>query len=131
MQTARIWREVPQRYRLEAARCTACGKINYPPRRVCARCRGRQLEPASLQRQGRVLAFTTIHTTQRAFVNQIPMVMAILEMDDGTRLTTQVVDVDPGELATGMRVRLEFRKIQQDGVSGVISYGHKAAPLRG
>jgi len=130
MQTARIWREVPQRYRLEAARCKGCGKLHYPPRRVCAQCHGQQFEPGALARQGRLVAFTTIHTTQRAFVNQIPMVMAIVELNDGVRITTQVVDAQPGELKTGMPVRLEFRKIQQDGVSGVISYGHKAAPIR-
>ena len=38
------WREYPQRYRLEAARCTGCGKILYPPRVVCPACRCRTFE---------------------------------------------------------------------------------------
>ena len=41
---ARVWREFPQRYRLEAAKCSGCGKILYPPRLVCPACGGR--EPA-------------------------------------------------------------------------------------
>ena len=38
---SRIWREMPQRYRLEAAICKKCGKRYYPPRLVCAECGGR------------------------------------------------------------------------------------------
>ena len=38
---ARIWREMPQRYRLEAAECKGCGKRYYPPRQVCPECGGR------------------------------------------------------------------------------------------
>ena len=35
---SRSWRENPQRYRMEAGKCTGCGEIYFPPRRVCAEC---------------------------------------------------------------------------------------------
>ena len=34
--SARYWREIPQRYRLEAARCNKCNEVAYPPRLVCS-----------------------------------------------------------------------------------------------
>ncbi len=51
-----------------------------------------------------------------------------MELDEGVRLTCQVVDVPPADVRTGMPVRLEFRRIQEDGEAGVIAYGHKAVP---
>ena len=129
MQTARIWREIPQRYRLEAGKCTACGEVHYPPRRVCKACNGRQFSTVRLPDRGEVMTFTVIHVAAARFVSQVPLVVAIVELEGGTRITAQVVDIAPEDVRTGMRVRLEFRKIQQDGISGVISYGHKAVPV--
>ena len=128
MQSARIWREIPQRYRLEAGRCAGCGKVYYPPRRVCAECHGREFENVRLPPTGKVATFTVIRVAAANFVSQIPMIVGIVELDDGTRIMCQVVDVEVEDVDIGMPVRLEFRKIQQDGVSGVISYGHKAVP---
>jgi len=41
---AKYWREIPQRYRLEAARCTGCKKTFFPPRLVCDECGGEEFE---------------------------------------------------------------------------------------
>jgi len=54
--------------------------------------------------------------------------VAVVEMDDGPRITTQVVDWDEGELATGRAVRLEFRRLTSEGGAGIINYGYKAVP---
>ena len=53
----RSWREFPQRYRLEASKCTACGKVNYPPRVVCPACRKAEFEEivATIERLARAL----------------------------------------------------------------------------
>ena len=52
-------------------------------------------------------------------------------LDDGVKVTGQIVDSPLEELAIGKRVRLEFRKVQQDGESGVICYGYKFVPVVG
>lgn len=128
MQTARIWREIPQRYRLEASKCDACSKIHYPPRLVCDECKNREFSPVRLSPTGKVVTHTTIHSAQSAFVNQIPLLLAVVELADGVRIMAQLADIPPEDVQTGMAVRLEFRKIRQDGLSGIISYGHKAIP---
>lgn len=128
MRTARIWRENPQRYRLEAAACTGCGKVYYPPRRVCGACGGREFEATTLPLRGVVKTFTHIQNAATSFTHQIPLIIGIVELENGVRITAQLADVEPEDLRADMPVRLEFRKIQQDGVSGVISYGHKAVP---
>jgi len=57
-----------------------------------------------------------------------PYVLAIIEMEEGCRLTSQVIDVEPSKVKIGMRVESAFRKLGQDGESGIIHYGYKFRP---
>lgn len=125
---ARYWREIPQRYRLEAARCTSCGEIAYPPRLLCPKCRSRQFETIRLNDEGAILSFTVIRVGPSQFADQTPYVVGIVELDGGVRITSQIVDCDPETLAVGQRMRLEFRRIQQQGEAGILCYGHKCVP---
>jgi uncharacterized OB-fold protein len=53
--------------------------------------------------------------------------MAIVQLDEGPKLTTQLVGLDQ-EPEAGMKVRAVFRKIAEEGAEGVIYYGYKFAP---
>ena len=108
MPPARQWRSYPQTYRLEAGRCKGCGKVFFPPRLVCDSCRGREFETFRMKRTA----------------------VGIVEMDDGVRLTTQIVDADLEEVKIGMPVKMEFRRIYEEGDAGTICYGVKAVPVR-
>ena len=129
MLSARIWRERGPRYRNEAARCNKCGKMHFPRRRVCLECGNRELEDCHMTDTGKVVTYTVIRVAPPDFGGHVPYVVAVLEMDDSTRIMVQVVDVAPEDMRIGMKVRLEFRKIRQQGRSGVISYAHKAVPV--
>jgi len=128
MITARVWREKKPRYLNQVGRCKGCGRLFFPPRRVCDGCRRREIETRAMSETGRVLTYTIIRVAPPAFAQEVPYAVAVLEMDDGARMLTQVTDVAPEDIRTGMRVRLEFRKIRQHGRTGVIAYGHKAVP---
>jgi uncharacterized OB-fold protein len=49
-------------------------------------------------------------------------------MKDGTKITAQITDCDFDDLEIGKRVRVEFRKIQEEGGAGIIEYGYKFVP---
>jgi len=125
---SRYWREIPQRYRFEAGKCTKCGFIAYPPRGVCPRCGNREFALARLAETGALLTYTIIRVPPATFEDQSPYVLGIAELDDGVRLTAQVVDCDFAALKVGMRVKLEFRRISQESEAGVIYYGYKFVP---
>ena len=129
MITARIWRERRQRYLNEVARCKGCGKMHYPPRQVCDGCRGREFETTRMAETGKVLTYSVIRVAPPAFAQEVPYIVAVIEEDDGTRLEAQVADLAPAEMKMGLKVRLEFRKISQQGASGIIAYAHKAVPV--
>ena len=129
---ARVWREFPQRYRLEACKCAECGKILYPPRLICPQCGARDFQEVVLPRDGKVLTYTVIRVPPAGFTEQTPLPLALVELDSGVRLMVQIGDVeDPESVEIGMPVRLEFRRISWDGEAGVIFYGHKAVRAAG
>lgn len=124
----RYWREIPQRYRYEAARCSGCGKVFFPPRLVCNACRGREFTQVTLPQAGTLETFTIIRVAPTGFEDQAPYAVGVVRLGDNLKVTAQVVDCDLETLATGQKLRLEFRKVQQDGASGVICYGYKFVP---
>jgi uncharacterized protein len=69
-----------------------------------------------------------IHDAPAQFEMQKPYVMAIIEMDEGVRLTSQLIDVKAEDVTIGMKVQSSFRKLGQEGEAGVIHYGYKFRP---
>lgn len=126
--SARYWREIPQRYRYEAAKCDACGTVHFPPRLICKACRGTAFSKTTLALDGTVETFTIIRVPPSGFGAETPYAVGIVKLDDGVRVTAQIVDVDLEELQIGQRVHLEFRRVQKEGESGILCYGYKFVP---
>ncbi|MGD8979823.1 MAG: Zn-ribbon domain-containing OB-fold protein [candidate division WOR-3 bacterium] len=126
MPSPRYRREMPQRYRLEAAKCRGCGQLSFPPRKVCKGCGARDFDTEKISDYGKILTFTTIRVAPKDFETQVPYSVAIVESDNGVRLTTQVVDCKPEDVEIGKRVRFVFRKLYPEGHTGIICYGYKA-----
>lgn len=125
---SRYWREIPQRYRLEANRCTKCRKTFFPPRLVCPDCKSQKFEKTRLAEAGKVLTYTIIHVPPQGFGDQAPYAVGIVELDDGVKLTAQIVDCDFEDIQIGQRVKIEFRKVFTGSESGILCYGYKFVP---
>ena len=128
MFSARYAREIPERYRFEALKCRGCGKIAFPRRVKCDGCGKTEFEKTKLKDTGKVLTYTIIRVAPQEFVDEAPYAIGIVELDDKTRITAQIVDVDFDKIKTGMNVKLEFRRIQEVGEAGILCYGYKAVP---
>lgn len=133
MAVPRFWREQPQRYRLLGSECNRCGSIYFPPRQVCPECRREsvgKMAQRQLSGRGTILTHTIVHQPADGFELQTPYVMAIVELEEGCRVMAQVVDILPEALQPGLAVEATFRRIREDGKSGVIYYGYKFRPVR-
>lgn len=130
MPSPRYWRELPNRFRLEAARCLGCGSLVFPARRVCPSCRAQKWEKTVLSRRGKVVTSTVIHIAPDPFAMEAPYAMAVVETPEGARLMVQVVDCEPSTVRPGTEVTLEFRRIRKEGRGGILCYGHKGVPAR-
>ena len=129
MVTSRDWREYPRRYRYEGAKCDGCGYVAFPERMICPECRSKSFEKVTLPREGKLITYTVIYTPSSQFKDLAPYAIGIVELANGARLTTQVVDVDLEKIDKVEDVKLEFRKVQEDGHAGVLRYGYKAVPV--
>lgn len=94
--------------RLRLQRGTRSGRFQFYPRGHSLAERGEPLEWVDSPGLGTVHTFTVVH---RSFYENLPapFVMAIIDLDEGVRMTAHVVDVDPGAVRIGLRVRAEFR----------------------
>ncbi len=121
----RYTREIPHRYRLEAQKFE-CGAVSLATRYVCPDSDCKKSKKITLKGTGKILTYTIIHIAADAFAKETPYAVAVIETDEGARLTAQVVDCNFDDLKIGARVELVFRKITEEGASGIINYGYKA-----
>ena len=125
---ARFWREIPQRYNFLANVCSSCDRVYFPPRESCPYCRRKsmgKMKERYLSGRGEVVSYTVVHVGPEDFEEQVPYPIAIIQLEEGPRITGQIVDGDPDDVKIGMKVESTFRKIQQDGCTGAIYYGYK------
>ena len=106
----------------------------FPPRAVCPECPAHRqtiekMVPFQLSGDGEVVSYTIVHEPAEGFEMQVPYVIALVKTDEGPILTGQIVDVEPSEVAIGLKVRATFRKLREEGKAGVIHYGYKFSPV--
>ncbi|MFW9968377.1 MAG: Zn-ribbon domain-containing OB-fold protein [Candidatus Thorarchaeota archaeon] len=127
---AQVWRRIRAIYNIEGNICKTCKTYYFPPRPVCPTCRRKgQLVEHKFKGLGKIHTFAIVRQAPEDFKRQVPYVVAQVELDEGARVTAQIVNVNPEEVEIGMRVRACFRKITQYGGAGVIVYGYKFEPV--
>jgi uncharacterized OB-fold protein len=120
------WRRMPERYRLIGSKCTTCNAHYFPKRNVCPNCRRKgKIEDIKYSGKGKVYSFTDINAPPVGFEDQVPYVLAIIELDEGAKVTGQIVDATIDQVTIGSQVEPVFRVIQRDDPEGLIHYGFK------
>lgn len=98
-----------RRHELRFQRCTACRTWRHVPREMCARCGSFAWEWARSRGRGTVYTWTVAERPLHpGFAADCPYAPAIVEMDEGVRLLSTVVDCPPDRLKIGMRVEVGF-----------------------
>lgn len=93
--------------RLLLPRCTACGVFIWYPRDWCPECLSREIEWIEASGRGTIYSHTTVRRgAPPALRDAVPYVVAVVELDEGPRMLTNVVTEDPGALQVGEPVEL-------------------------
>lgn len=120
------FQELRQDVRLYGSRCLECGLVQYPMARVCIGCGARErMTDQRLGHRGRVFTFTVDHLFPTI---ELPLSMAVIDLEGGGRLYLQVTDADPDDVKIDAPVELCFRRIHEGG--GNYNYFWKAKPVR-
>ncbi|MDY6966046.1 MAG: Zn-ribbon domain-containing OB-fold protein [Halobacteriota archaeon] len=129
MTVARFWRHLASRYNLLGSHCEVCKEYYFPPRNICPTCRRNgSIIGYKFKGEGEVETYTVVYASSGDFDKQTPYVLAIVKLDEGPKLTSQII-CDPEEAKIGMKVRSVFRKIGEESEKGVIFYGTKFVPV--
>ncbi len=110
--TKPFW-EAAKKGELHLQRCMLCGHYQWYPRPSCQKCGSMKLEWVKASGLGRVYSFTVIRRVvgnSPDFANDIPFVVAEVDLDEGVRVYSNIVDVKPEDVQIGMRVRVTFEE---------------------
>ena len=100
-------------------RCRDCERWIFYPRSNCPGCLSQALEWSSVSGRGVLHTFTISRIPTAAFfADEVPQKLAVIELDEGVRLTSTLVDVDEDEIEIGMRVEPVFEPTE--GGEGVL-----------
>lgn len=109
--TMPFW-EAAKRHELIIQKCKSCGEYQFYPRAWCMHCGTRELEWVKTSGKGTVYSFVIIRqvvANSPAFQEDIPFVIAEVDLDEGPRVYGNLLDVKPEETQVGMRVRVKFQ----------------------
>jgi hypothetical protein len=102
------------RHEFLVQRCAACGTVQHYPRGVCAACWSDSLQWKPSAGRGRVYTFTVTHRTQaRGFRDELPYVLAWIELDEGVQVMSNIVGVDPAKVVIGLPVKVTFEDVNE------------------
>ncbi len=90
-------------------RCRACAALRYYPRALCPRCLSDETEWVLSSGRGSVYTYSVTHQNQApGFRDEVPYVVAYVQLDEGVRLLTNLVGCAPDEIRIGMPVEVVF-----------------------
>lgn len=96
--------------RLVSQRCASCHALRHPPRPMCPHCRSLEIEVVDLAGTGTVYSNAILHHPQNpAFA--YPVLAALVDLDEGVRIVTNLTDVAKDDIRVGMRVVVHFVEV--------------------
>lgn len=102
-------------HRLVAPRCRACGTLFFYPRARCPACLHDKLDWDALSGRGRVYSCTVVRQAAHpAFADDVPYVFAIVELEEGVRMPTNIIDCDPTSVAPDDEVEVTFVDVDDE-----------------
>jgi hypothetical protein len=119
-ETQPYW-DATRRGRLLIKGCRVCGRPFFYPRAHCPRCHATDTVWREASGRGTVYTFTIVHQNDLPpFRDRVPYVVAIVELEEGVRMTTNVEGCPPEDLRCGLPVVVAFRAEEGDGRSVAI-----------
>lgn len=109
-----------------AYKCAHCGAVIAPPSGVCYACGGTEMKWTKVSGKGTLISFTVIHVAPEEFQAEVPYFVAIVELEEGTRISARLKGFDaehPETVKIGTPVVLDY----EHGESGNIYLAFRPA----
>jgi len=96
-------------HQLLIQKCKSCGDLRFPPSLLCPSCSSLETEWVPSSGKGEIWSHAVFHKVYHpAFERNIPYVVAVVELEEGVRMVTNIVGCAPDEVSIGMAVEVFF-----------------------
>ena len=97
---------------LRLQRCLSCGLLRYPIASICPNCLGREAVWELLSGRGTVHSTIVFHQVyNQAFAGEVPYNVSVVELEEGPRLISNVIGIDPSSVRVGQPVQVVFTPV--------------------
>ena len=100
-------------HRLLVQQCASCGALRHPPRPMCPACQSLEWDAIEATGRGTVYSFVIPHHPPLPWFPE-PYVVALIDLEEGTRIVSNVVGVAPDAVAVGTVVAVRFEHFDDD-----------------
>ena len=113
--TQPFWDAV-KRHQLSLPKCKACGQLHYFPRPFCPHCFSWDLEWVRCSGKGKLYSYVINHRPAPGFEEEAPYVIAVVELDEGPRMLSNLIDIEPTPEAVqvDMPVEILFQDVNEE-----------------
>jgi uncharacterized OB-fold protein len=102
--------------KLMGSRCSKCGVLSVPPRSICIKCYGTEMEWVEMKGKGKLAAFTCIaigppFMIKEGYDRQHPYVSGVVELEEGLKVVARIEGMDgskPETIKIGTPLQVEF-----------------------
>lgn len=102
-----FWFEAAKEHRLVVQRCASCGTLRHPPGPACPECNSFEWDTVEASGRGTVYSYVVAHHPKHPAFDY-PLLIAVVELEEGTRLITNLTGVTPEEVEIGMPVEVDW-----------------------
>ena len=107
--------DAAKQHKFELPRCNACQQFWFPPSQSCPHCLAADFAFVPVSGRGKVFSFVTFHRVYHpAFEQEVPYVVALVELEEGPRLLTNIVGVTPDKVSCEMPVKVVFDDVAEN-----------------
>ena len=104
-----------KRHELVVQKCRDCGRVRFYPRVACPACMSADSEWIKASGKGTVYSFSVLNRgPTEAFKAECPYTLALIELEEGVRLTSNVVGCKPEDVGIGMKVEVVFDDVTEE-----------------
>jgi uncharacterized OB-fold protein len=103
------WWQMADAGKLGIQRCLGCNMLRHPPRPMCGECRSLEWDAVESSGRGTICSFTVLRHPQFPGY-EYPLVIVLVDLEEGTRVTSQLVDCAAEDVDFGMPVQMLVRR---------------------
>ena len=102
-------------HQLRFQKCLNCGHVRWPASIICPLCHSTDTEWIIADGRGKVYTFIVFHQAyHEAFDNDVPYVTAVVELNEGPHLLSNIVGCSPEEVRCDMPVQVTWKDISEE-----------------